>query len=95
MTTSTKTMSLRVNNDVYTMFTDVCNNEGVSISQKMKQLVTDCATPSCKTENKVESNVLLSGNIDEDQKILDSMPRKSLEEKIRILDSKTKKEREE
>ena len=48
----TKTMSLRVNNDVYTMFTpclhhvytmftDVCNNEGITISQKLNQLVTD------------------------------------------------------
>jgi hypothetical protein len=102
MTKSTKTMSLRINNEVYDMFSDVCNNEGVTIAQKMKQLVTDCITPSCKTENKSE----LTGNIDEDRKILDSMtredlgkslrildstPRKTLDQKIRVLDSKNRK----
>ena len=102
MSTTTKAIGSRVNSEVYTLFTDVCNNEGVTIAQKMKQLVTDCITPSCKTENKSE----LTGNIDEDRKILDSMtredlgkslrildstPRKTLDQKIRVLDSKNRK----
>ena len=85
----TKTMSVRVNNDVYTMFTDVCNNEGVSIAQKMKQLVTDCITPSCKTENKFEP----TGNIDEDRKLLDSIPREDLEKSLSTLQSKNRIEK--
>ena len=87
MTKSTKTIGSRVNNDVHAMFSDVCNNEGVTIAQKIKQLVTDCITPSCKTENKSE----LTGNIDEDRKLLDSLPRKDLEKSLRILDSKPRK----
>ncbi len=75
-------MSLRVNNDVYTMFTDVCNNEGVTISQKLNRLVTDCTTLPCKTENKVEP-------LEEELK-----PRKTLDQKIRVLDSKNRKENE-
>ena len=84
----TKTMSLRVNNDVYTMFTDVCNNEGITISQKLNRLVTDqiALLNEYEKDNKVESEPLT------DSQILDSKPRKTLEEKIRVLDSKKKVE---
>jgi len=37
------------------LFTDVCNNEGITMSQKINQLVTDCVSFPSKTENKVES----------------------------------------
>ena len=108
MTTTTKTIGSRVNSEVHTLFTDVCNKEGVTMSQKINQLVTDCVSFPSKTKNKVESNLLLSGNIDEDRKLLDSMtredlekslrpldskPRKTLDEKIRILDSKNRNEK--
>jgi antitoxin component of RelBE/YafQ-DinJ toxin-antitoxin module len=85
----TKTMSLRVNNDVYTMFTDVCNNEGITISQKLNRLVTDqiALLKEYEKDNKVEPEPLT------DSQILDSMPRKTLEEKFRVLDSKTRKEK--
>jgi len=43
------------NNEVHTLFTDVCNNEGITMSQKINQLVTDCVSFPSKTENKVES----------------------------------------
>ena len=45
------------------------------------------------SQNVDNSSLLLSGNVDEDRKLLDSMPRKTLEEKIRILDSKNRKEK--
>ena len=102
MSTTTKTIGSRVNSEVHTLFTDVCNKEGVTMSQKINQLVTDCVSFPSKTTNKVESNLLLSGNIDEDRKLLDSIPRKDLEkslitlesknrETIRVLDSKPRK----
>ena len=53
MTTTTKTIGSRVNNEVYTLFTDVCNNEGITMSQKINQLVTDCVSLPSKKENKV------------------------------------------
>jgi len=51
---TTKTIGSRVNNEVHTLLTDVCNNEGITMSQKINQLVTDCVTIPSKTENKVE-----------------------------------------
>ena len=55
MTTIIKTIGSRVNSEVHTLFTDVCNNEWVTMSQKINQLVTDCVTLPSKTENKVKS----------------------------------------
>ena len=92
MTTTTKTIGSRVNSEVHTLFTDVCNKEGVTMSQKINQLVTDCVSFPSKTTNKVESNLLLS-QVDEDRKLLDSMPRETLDEKIRIYDSKIRNEK--
>ena len=83
-------MSLRINNEVYDMFSDVCNNEGITISQKLNQLVTDCTTLPCKTTNKVESfEEVLKPRITLDEKIriLDSTNRKA-GNKIRVVDSK-------
>ncbi|NWJ57341.1 hypothetical protein HX858_06280 [Marine Group I thaumarchaeote] len=93
MTTTTKTIGSRVNNEVHTLFTDVCNNEGITMSQKINQLVTDCVSFPSKKENKVESEpLILSGNVSQDKKMLDDLPREILEKSIRILDSKNRKE---
>mgnify|MGYP006122465679 CR=1 FL=1 len=83
----TKTISLRVNNDVYTMFTDVCNNEGVMISQKLNQLVTDqiAILKEYEKDNKVEPEPM---DLEKPIKVLDSKPRETLDKKIRVLDSK-------
>ena len=75
-----------MNNDVHAMFSDLCNNEGVTIAQKIKQLVIDqiALLTEYEKDNKVKSEPFT------DNQILDSMPRKTLEEKIRIIDSKKK-----
>ena len=44
-------------------------------------------------QNVDDSNLLLSGNVEEDKKLLDSLPRKTLEKSIRVLDSKNRKEK--
>ena len=47
-----------------------------------------------KFEQKVDDgNLILSGNVDEDKKTLDELPRDILEKSIRILDSKNRKEK--
>jgi hypothetical protein len=93
MSTTTKTIGSRVNNEVHTLFTDVCNNEGITMSQKINQLVTDCVSFPSKKENKVESEpLILSRNVSEDKKILDELPRSVLEKSIRVLDSRKKLE---
>jgi hypothetical protein len=69
------------------MFTDVCNNEGITISQKLNQLVTDqiAILIEYEKDNKVESEPMNSEKL---IKVLDSKTRK--EQKIRIIDSKKK-----
>ena len=44
-------------------------------------------------QNVDDSNLLLSGNVTEDKKLLDSLPRQTLEKSIRVLDSKNRKEK--
>ena len=45
-----------MNNDVHAMFSDLCNNEGVTIAQKIKQLVIDqiALLTEYEKDNKVE-----------------------------------------
>ena len=70
MSTTTKTIGSRVNGEVYTLFTDVCNNEGITMSQKINQLVTDCVSFTSKTQNKVEPEPLI--NIEKSIRVIDS-----------------------
>jgi antitoxin component of RelBE/YafQ-DinJ toxin-antitoxin module len=70
MSTTTKTIGSRVNDEVYTLFTDVCNNEGITMSQKINQLVTDCVSFPSKTPNKVEPEPLI--NIEKSIRVIDS-----------------------
>ena len=69
------------------MFTDVCNNEGVMISQKLNQLVTDqiAILKEYENDNKVEPEPM---DLEKPIKVLDSKPRETLDKKIRVLDSK-------
>ena len=69
------------------MFTDVCNNEGVMISQKLNQLVTDqiAILKEYEKDNKVEPEPM---DLEKPIKVLDSKPRETLDKKIRVLDSK-------
>ncbi len=73
MSTTTKTIGSRVNNEVHTLFTDVCNNEGITMSQKINQLVTDCVSFPSKTENKVESEPIKKNEKSADEKLLDEL----------------------
>ncbi|NWJ30139.1 hypothetical protein HX850_04410, partial [Marine Group I thaumarchaeote] len=83
MSTTTKTIGSRVNSEVHTLFTDVCNDEGVTMSQKINQLVTACVTFPSKIENKVESEP-----IEKSTNILDSTTKNLLENMIKKLDDK-------
>ena len=80
---TTKTIGSRVNGEVHTLFTDVCNNEGITMSQKINQLVTDCVAFPSKTENKVEPEP-----IEKPTDILDSVSKNILKNMIKKLDEK-------
>ena len=39
--TQTKTVSTRIDNNVHTLFTDYCNQQGMTMSQMLSQFVND------------------------------------------------------
>ncbi|MDC0927981.1 type II toxin-antitoxin system RelB/DinJ family antitoxin [Nitrosopumilus sp.] len=39
--TQTKTVSTRIDNNVHTLFTDYCNQQGMTMSQMLNQFVND------------------------------------------------------
>jgi len=92
MSTTTKTIGSRVNGEVYTLFTDVCNNEGITMSQKINQLVTDCVGFPSKTKNKVEPEPLI--NIEKSIRVIDSKlsSRDNLNTFLNKLENNTRKE---
>jgi antitoxin component of RelBE/YafQ-DinJ toxin-antitoxin module len=92
MSTTTKTIGSRVNDEVHTLFTDVCNNEGITMSQKINQLVTDCVSFPSKTENKVEPEPLI--NKEKPIRVIDSKSssRNSLDSFLNKLENNTKKQ---
>ena len=83
--------------------TTILNNEQLAIFEQYKEthnidsnfkalrlMIADLP----KFEQNVDdSNLLLSGNVDEDRKVLDAMPRQDLEKSLRTLDSKNRKEK--
>ena len=92
MSTTTKTIGSRVNGEVYTLFTDVCNNEGITMSQKINQLVTDCVSFPSKAENKVEPEPLI--NKEKPIRVIDSKlsSRDSLNSFLNKLENNTQKQ---
>jgi antitoxin component of RelBE/YafQ-DinJ toxin-antitoxin module len=80
---TTKTIGSRVNSEVHTLFTDVCNDEGITMSQKINQLVTDCVAFPSKIENKVKPEP-----IEKSTNILDSASKNILKNLIKKMNEK-------
>jgi len=89
---TTKTIGSRVNGEVHTLFTDVCNNEGITMSQKINQLVTDCVSFPSKTKNKVEPEPIV--NTEKTIRVLDSksLPNDSLSIFLNKLENNSRKQ---
>ena len=97
--TQTKTVSTRIDNNIHTLFTQYCNLKGLTMSQMLNQFVNDIVT-----QNKVFINSLQCSKKDEstkpqnfsqDEHLEEELkPRKTLDQKIRVLDSKNRKENE-
>jgi antitoxin component of RelBE/YafQ-DinJ toxin-antitoxin module len=95
--TQTKTVSTRIDNNIHTLFTQYCNLKGLTMSQMLNQFVNDIVT-----QNKVFINSLQCSKKDEstkpqnfsqDEHLEEELkPRKTLDQKIRVLDSKNRKE---
>jgi antitoxin component of RelBE/YafQ-DinJ toxin-antitoxin module len=93
--TQTKTVSTRIDNNVHTLFTDYCNQQGMTMSQMLNQFVNDVVEAnkdlvdssqcSIDSDEETESKELTKFSQDE-------QPRDILKEAIRILDEKKAKE---
>ena len=92
--TQTKTVSTRIDNEVHTLFSDYCNQQGKTMSQMLNQFVNDVVLQnkdlidssqcSIDSDEETESKELPKFSQDE-------QPRDILKEVMRILDEKNKK----
>ena len=93
--TQTKTVSTRIDNEVHTLFSDYCNQQGKTMSQMLNLFINDIVTQnkdsidssqcSIDSDEETESKELTKFSQDE-------QPRDILKEAIRILDEKKAKE---
>ena len=86
--TQTKTVSTRIDNNVHTLFTDYCNQQGITMSQMLSQFVNDVVeankdlvdSSQCSIESDEKTNSQ-SKNIKE-----------ILQQSIRIIDERKQKD---
>jgi len=97
MTTSTKTIGSRVNGEVYTLFTNYCNQKGRTMSQMLNLFINDIVKQNkdslvslqCSIDSDKEKESTTTKNFSQDEPLEEELkPRKTLDQKIRIFDSK-------
>ena len=82
--TQTKTVSTRIDNNVHTLFTDYCNQQGMTMSQMLNQFVNDVVEAN---KDLVDSSQC---SIESDEKT--NSTREILQKAIKILDENRQKE---
>jgi hypothetical protein len=91
MSKNGKQITTILNNEQYELFEEFKEKNNVSTNYEALRLMV---TNLPRFEQKVDDgNLLLTGNVDEDKKMLDETPRQILEKAIKILDSKNRKEK--
>jgi antitoxin component of RelBE/YafQ-DinJ toxin-antitoxin module len=85
--TQTKTVSTRIDNAVHTLFTDYCNQQGMTMSQMLSQFVNDVVEAN---KDLVDSSQC---SIDSDEKTNSQSKniKDILQQSIRIIDDRQKK----
>jgi len=88
MTTSTKTIGSRVNSEVHTLFTDYCNQQGMTMSQMLNQFVNDVVEAN---KDLVDSSQC---SMDSDEKTNSQSKniKDILQQSIRIIDDRQKED---
>ena len=82
--TQTKTVSTRIDNNVHTLFTDYCNQQGMTMSQMLNQFVNDVVEAN---KDSVDSSQC---SMDSDEKT--NSPTEILQKAIRIIDERKQKD---
>jgi len=98
--TQTKTVSTRIDNNAHTLFTQYCNLKGLTMSQMLNQFVNDIVTQNkdfinslqCSIDSDEEKESTTTQNFSQDEPLEEELkPRKTLDQKIRVFDSKNRK----
>ena len=86
--TQTKTVSTRIDNNVHTLFTDYCNQQGMTMSQMLNQFVNDVVT---QNKDLIDSSQC---SIDSDEKTNSQSKniKDILQQSIRIIDERKQKD---
>ena len=86
--TQTKTVSTRIDNNVHTLFTDYCNQQGMTMSQMLNQFVNDVVEAN---KDLVDSSQC---SMDSDEKTNSQSKniKDILQQSIRIIDERKQKD---
>ena len=94
---TTKTVSTRIDDNVHTLFTNYCNQKGRTMSQMLNLFINDIVTQNkdslvssqCSIDSDEKKEFPKTQNFSQDEPLEEELkPRKTLDEKIRVLDSK-------
>ena len=94
---TTKTVSTRIDDNVHTLFTNYCNQKGRTMSQMLNLFINDIVTQNkdslvssqCSIDSDEEKESTKTQNFSQDKPLEEELkPRKTLDQKIRIFDSK-------
>jgi hypothetical protein len=90
MSKNGKQITTILNKEQYDIFEQYKEKNNIESNFKaIRMMITNLP----KFEQPDNSNLILSGNVSEDKKMLDDLPRSVLEKSIRVLDSKNRKEK--
>ena len=93
---TTKTVSTRIDNEVHTLFSDYCNQQGKTMSQMLHLFIDDIVSQNKDYINSLQFNKndesTKTQNFSQDEPLEEELkPRKTLDQKIRVFDSKSRK----
>ena len=94
---TTKTVSTRIDDNVHTLFTQYCNQKGRTMSEMLSLFIKDIVKQNkdsigslqCSIDSDEEKESTTTQNFSQDKPLEEELkPRKTLDQKIRIFDSK-------
>ena len=94
---TTKTVSTRIDDNVHTLFTNYCNQKGRTMSQMLNLFINDIVTQNkdslvssqCSIDSDEEKESTTTQILPQEKPFEEELkPRKTLDQKIRIFDSK-------
>ena len=97
---TTKTVSTRIDDNVHTLFTNYCNQKGRTMSQMLNLFINDIVTQNkdslvslqCSIDSDEKKESTKTQNFSQDEPLEEELkPRKTLDQKIRVFDSKSRK----